>query len=356
MAIELTDIGDPHVHVRQNKREKKDGTTENTALLDFSVPHTAAWASFMLPMPNTVPSIRTGSQAVRYADEIRQAGGQDMHIIMCIKAVEGFTTTKTIYDAKKAGVGAIKIYFEGTTTNAYEGDAVSWDGFFKMERVWQVCQDVDMVVCIHPEKPGAFSLEREFLTHYALEWLTKLCPRLRVVVEHITDARTVRLVKQLPDNVGATITAHHLWGDLDMVIGGNLDPHAFCKPPAKWPRDCKALRRAAMSGNPKFMFGSDSALHPADDKHFEGCAGCFTAPFCPQMVAHVLEEEGCEDIQGTMQKFMGDFARDFYRVPATGKRVTLEREPFPIPSVMYTSAEVEVIPFMADSTLRWRMT
>lgn len=354
MAFTLNNVGDVHVHFRQDKRWKRKDL-QNTQLLQFSVSHTAMWASFVLPMPNTEPSIRTGQQALDYANEIAQASAQKMHVIKCVKAVEGFTTPAIIREARRLGVDAIKVYFEGVTTNANHGDAVTWEGFFEMIDVWRACEDVDMVVCIHLEKPGVFSLRREQVAHEAIEWLVKMCPNLRICIEHVTDRRTLELVARLGRNVRCTITAHHPWGDLDMVIGGNLNSHAFCKPIPKLPEDRAALRAALHSGDPKFMFGSDTAPHPLEDKEHEGCAGCFTGPYCLQMVAHMLEEDGFaeEGIRMTMQGFVGDFARVFYRIPSMGRTVTLERKPFQIPDILHTSTGVPVVPFLAGQTLNW---
>lgn len=352
MKFDLTDIGDGHVHVRQDERIK-DEAKQKTMLLDFSVPQTTSWASFMLPMPNTVPSIRTGPDALTYRAQIMATTSAKVHVIMCIKAVEGFTTTSTIQEAKAAGVGAIKIYFEGVTTNANHGDAVTWEGFYKMIDVWKTCEAEDVVVCMHPEKPKVFSLNREHEARSAIRWLHKMCPNLRISVEHITDRRTIALIRTLGPNVRGTITAHHLWGDLDMVIGGNLNTHAFCKPIAKTPADLIALREAVMSGDPKFMFGSDSAPHPLEDKECEGCAGCFTGAYCPQMVAHILKKlcKPTDDLRAIMQGFMGDFARDFYRIPALGRKITLVDTPFVIPTILETKSDVSVVPFMGGTTL-----
>jgi dihydroorotase len=353
MEFTLTGAGDAHVHVRQNTR-MKNGKEEETALLDFSVPHTTSWASFMLPMPNTIPSIRTGAEAFHYCSEILDVSN-GTYIIKCIKAVEGFTTPEVIKTAKAHGVDAIKIYFEGVTTNANHGDAVTWDGFYQMLDIWRECEAQDIVICIHPEKPKVFSLRREVAAHKAIKWLHKMCPNVRISVEHITDRRTVRLVERLGENVRGTITAHHLWDDLDMVIGGNLDPHSFCKPPAKFPADLHALREAVMSRNRKFMFGSDSAPHPQHDKECDGCAGCFTGPYCLQMVAHLLFPlcSSEHELRRIMQGFMGDFASDFYRIPNMGRMVTLVKKQFVIPTMLHTNTGVPVVPFMAGKTLDW---
>jgi len=357
-SFELFDIGDAHVHFRQDKR-KKDGVIQRTDLLSFSVPLTACWASFSLPMPNTTPSVQTGFDAIKYERQIKRASdGYSMYVIKCIKAVEGFTTPEVIREAKAKRVDAIKIYFEGMTTNANKGDAVTWEGFFNMADVWKTCAEVDMVISVHFEKPGVFCLDREYeAIREALVWLAELCPNARIVAEHITDHRSLEIINSLPENVRYTSTAHHLWGDLDLVIGGSLNAHAFCKPVLKYPMDCKALRYDAFRKGSKAMFGSDTAPHPLEDKECEGCAGAFTGPYCVQMIATILLREGYSlpEIKAIMQSYMGIRARYFYRVPRPGRKATLVRQKMTIPTILHAETGFPVVPFQAGSELEFSL-
>jgi len=357
-TITLTGTGDPHVHMRQNIQP--DGT-EN-GMLDFAVAQTASWASFMLPMPNTIPSIRTAADYLAYAGKIHDVSPHPIELIGCLKAVEGFTTPEIIRDFAAAGGRAIKIYFEGVTTNANAGDAVTWEGLYEMADVWRACADAGLVICVHPEKPGVFSLEREAAAHDAIDFLIDTIqdgadPRL--VVEHITDARTVQFLEEAPDWVKGTITVQHLWGDLDMIIGNHLNAHAFCKPVAKRPDDKRWLITTVLDLDPRYMFGSDTAPHTLHAKEHEGCAGCFTGPFCLQFLAHILDGEGCEpeDIEHILQAFCGDHARAFYRVhgPRPERVVTLERRPFVVPERMETATGAPVVPFQGGTELTWSL-
>ena len=89
-------------------------------------------------------------------------------------------------------------------------------------------------------------------------------------------------------------------GFLDDVAGGMLRPHLFCKPIAKRPEDREALLKAALSGHPRLMFGSDSAPHPVHAKEACGCAaGVFTAPIALPRLAALFDGHGALDrLQG----------------------------------------------------------
>jgi dihydroorotase len=81
------------------------------------------------------------------------------------------------------------------------------------------------------------------------------------------------------ENLGATITIHHLIINRNHILVGGIKPHYYCLPVAKREEHRQALVEAATSGDARFFLGTDSAPHL--DHHKEsacGCAGCFTAP------------------------------------------------------------------------------
>lgn len=168
-------------------------------------------------------------------------------------------------------------------------------------------------------------------------------------------------VMSLPANVACTITAHHLFLTIDEVAP---QPHHFCKPIAKEPRDRKALQDAILSGSPKFFLGSDSAPHPtaskqptikAEDLPPSPCAaGVYTSPILLPLVATLLEGFGAlEKLEGYVTKH----GRDFYGVPAKeGKTVTLRRSSGKkVQSLLKGKEGVEVVPFFAGKELAWEI-
>ena len=74
-----------------------------------------------------------------------------------------------------------------------------------------------------------------------------------------------------------------------------------------------ALRRAAISGNPCFFLGTDSAPHLRAAKESAcGCAGIFNAPNAIESYAEVFEQEGAID---RLEAFSSEFGPAFYGIP-----------------------------------------
>ena len=100
-------------------------------------------------------------------------------------------------------------------------------------------------------------------------------------------------MRRAPDNVAATITAHHLLINRNAIFEGGMRPHAYCLPVAKRERHRQALLAAATSGEPSFFLGTDSAPHAREDKEAAcGCAGLYTAPSRPGAVRGGLRVGG----------------------------------------------------------------
>lgn len=137
---------------------------------------------------------------------------------------------------------------------------------------------------------------------------------------------------------------------------GMLTAISRTKPVAKLPSDRAALLRAAISGNPKFFFGSDSAPHPIAAKKGGDkiAAGVFTQPYTTQSVVDVLEK-GVEwgvlkDEDVTVERlkgFMGDFGRRFYKVESEPRgEIELRRGEDRIMDVLQNDDQsVQVVPF-----------
>jgi dihydroorotase len=90
--------------------------------------------------------------------------------------------------------------------------------------------------------------------------------RLRIVFEHITTREAVDFVKNAPANVGATITVHHMLFNRNALFARGIRPHHYCLPILKREFHRCSVVEAAISGNPKFFLGTDSAPHSRRDK------------------------------------------------------------------------------------------
>lgn len=123
------------------------------------------------------------------------------------------------------------------------------------------------------------------------------------------------------------------------------------------------MLRAAVSGNPKFFFGSDSAPHPIAAKKGGDkiAAGVFTQPYTTQLVVDALEkavEWGVlkdEDVTVERLKgFMGDFGRKFYKVENVPRgEIELRRGEDQITDVLQNDDHsVQVVPFRRGEKTR----
>lgn len=340
-TLTLPRFDDLHLHLR---------TAE---MLKTVLPYTARYASRAIAMPNTRPvAVTTGETVELYRADIMSAHlatAQDYPFepLMTIELRDG-TTPQMVHAAHAAGAVAAKVYPRGLTTNSDHGL-----GSFQSKQT-QACLramiDCGMLLLIHGEIDHGKTLviyrEREFLP--TLLWLAGQFPDLKIVLEHISTEDAVNTVKQLGENVAATITAHHLFLTLNDVIGNGLQPHNGCMPMPKDFSDRDALIAAAISGNPKFFFGSDSAPHLKEKKECKvGACGVFTAPIVPELLAEVFEDNNALD---KLEEFTSRFGAEFYGLPRNRGHIRLVREVWTVPEQCSG-----VVPFRAGETLRWRL-
>jgi dihydroorotase len=126
-----------------------------------------------------------------------------------------------------------------------------------------------------------------------------------------------------------------------------LRPHAYCLPVAKREKHRLAVRKAAVSGSPKFFLGTDSAPHSRSAKESAcGCAGIFNAPYALESYAAVFDEENA---LGRFESFASGHGAHFYGLPLNEGNVTLERVEQVIPDQVSG-----LVPFHAGESLNWR--
>lgn len=332
---------DFHIHFRRGN------------LLKMVVPHTARYFGRALVMPNTKPKhIGTGEQALEYRKEIFSAlNGFDFIPLMTIQVTHEMTP-EMVRIASQCGVVAGKIYPMGVTTNSENGVT----DFNALYPVYREMEKIGMVLSLHGESPSCnvegLRKEQNFLP--ILQIIAHDFPKLRIVLEHITTEEAVSVVASLDQNVSATVTVHHLFLELDDVIGysrrtkGYMQPHHFCKPIAKHRRDRQALIDAVTSGNPKFFYGGDSAPHTESYKEAKDvCAGIFNAPVALPLLAQLFEEQECLE---KLDPFVSRFGADFYQIPYNREHIKLVEKEWEVPPIYG-----EVVPFMAGEKLRWKV-
>lgn len=326
--ITIRKPSDMHLHLRQGDMLK---TTVRDAEL---------WFAQGVVMPNTVPAINTPERLIAYRDEIISLA-HGFKPIMSFKLYPGMSA-----DAIKtmASSGALlgKLYPAGVTTNSEDG-VKSWH---EIKEALGAISDLGLVLSIHCEKPDSFCLEREYEYHQEFAAIAKAYPDLRMVFEHISDRRSIDFVAGLSDKVAGTITAHHLLLTLDDVIGANMNPHTFCKPVVKGPKDRDALQKAAFSGDKKFFFGSDSAPHLKTKKESGSAGGgIYSSPVAVPLMTELFEKNGQLD---KLENFMSVYGPAFYGIKPAESRITLVQKKSTIPAV--TDG---IVPLCAGKILSW---
>ena len=218
------------------------------------------------------------------------------------------------------------------------------------ESTMSLMQEMGIPLLVHGESHGfVMDREAEFLDVY--RDLATRFPRLTICMEHITTASAVRLLDEF-ENLAATVTLQHLLITLDDVAGGMLRPHLFCKPIAKRPEDREALLKAALSGHPRLMFGSDSAPHPVHAKEACGCAaGVFTAPIVLPRLAALFDGHGALD---RLQGFVSGHACSLYGLKPPARTVRLQRREMLVPDA-YEGHGQKVVPMEAGSVIPWSL-
>ncbi|MGR3578857.1 MAG: dihydroorotase [Sagittula sp.] len=340
--ITLPRPDDWHLHLR-------DG-----AMLRAVAPETARHFGRAIIMPNLVPPVVTGDQAAAYRDRILAA----------LPDGSGFTPLMTLYltettdpdDLAKAHadgiIHAVKLYPAGATTNSASGVR----DFDKVRPVLERMAEIGCPLCVHGEVVDAdvdiFDREAVFIDR-VLDPLRRATPGLRVVMEHITTAQGADYAREGGDNLGATITTHHLVINRNAILVGGIKPHYYCLPVAKREEHRIALRKAATSGDPSFFLGTDSAPHLDPLKENAcGCAGCFTATNTLSILAEVFEQEDALD---KLQAFASENGPRFYGLPVSDDTVTLTKgAPVDYPKKIDT-ADGPVTVFDPMMPLHWRV-
>jgi dihydroorotase len=332
---------DWHVHLR-------DG-----AMLQAVAGYTARQFARAIVMPNLTPPVVSIAAAQAYRDRI----------VAALPADAAFTPLMVCYltddaDADEIARGyaqgvfaACKLYPAHATTNSAHGVT----DIRKLTGLLETLQRIGMPLLVHGEVTDRdvdiFDREAVFIDRI-LASVVRDYPALKIVLEHITTAEAAEFVAASGPQIGATITPQHLIINRNAIFDGGLRPHAYCLPVAKRERHRLAVRKAAVSGSPKFFLGTDSAPHEIGRKESGcGCAGIFNAPFALESYVQVFDEEGALD---KFEGFASEHGPNFYGLPLNEGTVTLAREDVVVPQTIAAGAS-EVVPFHAGKTLRWRL-
>ncbi len=327
---------DMHLHIRQGE------------MLKSVLPISARQFAGGLIMPNLQPPIMTEEHLDNYHQEIINSLAEHNLKNSFVPYMTIFF--KNSYDRNflksiREKITAVKIYPSGVTTNS-EAGVLSLD-LDEVGSVLEIMQDLNIPLSIHGETNGSvFEREAEFLPTY--EMLARNFPKLKIMMEHISDRRTVELLNKY-NNLYATVSLHHLSLTYDDILGGSLKPHLFCKPIIKSNKDREALRELVLSGNEKVMFGSDSAPHPREKKESSsGSAGIFSAPVLLSGIVSFFEKN---DKLNLLDNFLSFNARKIYNLNnVVERKIELIRENWRV-----ADQYAGVVPLFAGETLEWKV-
>ncbi len=357
---------DFHLHLRQNGRSGD----MLSSILSFS----ADIFGRATIMPNLVPPITSGDMAQDYKAIITQnltqgQEGPDFTPLMTLYLHASMNPEQIIADYKAKKFFAIKYYPKGATTNSEQGI----DDMVAMTPVLQAMEQAKIPLLIHGEAVGRgkdnrpidiFDREKVFIEG-ALTWLLEKFPGLKISMEHITTRHAVNFLRAAGNNVGASITAHHLLIDRNAMFykktGGasvaGLNPHHYCLPVAKRAADREALLELATSGFPRVYGGTDSAPHARDKKESDcGCAGIFSAPVAVE--AYYLAFQEANKISA-LENFLCNHGADFFALnkgadstAAARGKIAITQQEWQVPEIInIANSATGIVPFMAGEVL-----
>jgi dihydroorotase len=337
----ITQPDDWHLHLR-------DGEA-----LQAVVQATAAQFARAVVMPNLKPPVVTVAQANAYRDRILKAlpAGSTFEPLMTLYLTDNTSADEIAKLSDSQHVHAVKLYPAGATTNSDAGVS----DLKKAAPALEAMQRYGVPLLIHGEvtdqEVDLFDREAMFIDT-VLQPLRKDFPALRVVFEHITTEQAAQYVRDADDGIAATITAQHLLYNRNAIFKGGVRPHWYCLPVLKREKHRAALLAAAVSGNPRYFLGTDSAPHAQNLKeHASGCAGCYTAPHAMELYAAAFE---MADKLDKLEGFASFFGPDFYKLPRNTKKVVLRRAPWQIPDSLPFPGDA-IVPLAAGEQLNWRL-
>lgn len=336
----ITRPDDWHLHVR-------DG-----AVLKSVVPHSAQQFTRAMIMPNLATPITTVAAALLYRQRILQAvpNGNDFYPYMTLYLTDNTHPDEIRRMAETPEVMACKLYPAGATTHSNSGVTQPE----KIYPVLEVMQQLNVPLLIHGEVTDSdidiFDREKIFIERH-LSAITRHFPALRIVFEHVTTRDAVQFVEAANTAIAATITPQHLLYNRNQLLVGGIRPHAYCLPVLKREVHRLALVQAAISGNPRFFLGTDSAPHSQGRKECAvGCAGCYSALNAMELYAEVFD---AEDALDKLEAFASYFGADFYALQRNTATLTLQRSTWEVPHSLPFDEE-KIVPLKAGEIVNWQ--
>jgi len=301
---------DWHVHFRDGE------------LMKAVLPETSRHFQRAIVMPNLIPPILSGQDALNYKKIIESfvPEGQSFSPLMTIYLTENTKVDELEKSYLNREFFAAKLYPAGATTNSESGVKNISNIFHILERMTKI----GIPLLIHGEVTQSdidiFDREKIFLDKV----LTPICqkfPELKITLEHITTKDAVNFIIDGNKNIGATITPHHLALNRNAIFVGGIKPHFYCLPILKRETHKQSLIKAATSGNKKFFLGTDTAPHTVKNKESNcGCAGIFNATYCISILAEIFFQNKAIN---NLEKFTSLNGANHYNLKINQDKITI---------------------------------
>ena len=342
-SIEIIKPDDWHVHFRDKE------------FLKLIVPETSRYFSRALVMPNLIPPILTGEDALNYQKKIKE----------CIPINNSFKPFMTIYLTDNTDINDLetsfkdnlvfgaKLYPSGATTNSDSGVKDIRKIFYVLEKM----SDIGMPLLIHGETTDTsidiFDREKVFIDN-TLNLICEKFPDLKITLEHITTRYAVEFIKSKNSNLAASITPHHLLLNRNAIFKGGIRPHYYCLPVLKREQHRQALVKVAINGNKKFFLGTDSAPHTLSNKETScGCAGMFNATYCVEMLAQLFDDNNAIR---NLEKFVSINGANHYNVKKNNAKIILKKHKNALHLKQYLNLENEkIMIFDPEIPIYWKV-
>jgi dihydroorotase len=327
-----------HLHLREGK------------MLKVVSQHSASQFGRAIIMPNLKNPVINTELAHIYYDEIKKhTKTLQFEPLMTIYFNEGLTLEELKKIKASSKIIGIKLYPKGATTNSNDGI----DSFESGYKIFEMMEELDIPLLIHGEvndkNVDIFDRERIFIEKH-LSRAHKEFPNLKIVLEHISTKDSTEFVKDSSNKVAATITPQHLLYNRNELFLGGLRPHAFCLPVLKREEHRVAVLNAAISGNPKFFLGTDSAPHKRAEKESScGCAGIYSALNAMEIYAEIFDQNNAIE---KLENFCSKFGADFYKLNQNKEKLKLTRSKNKVPTVIKIDND-DVVPLMAGQEIGW---
>ena len=329
---------DMHLHLREGK------------MLKVVSQHSASQFGRAIVMPNLKNPVINTELAHKYYDEIKKyTKTHQFEPLMTIYFNEGLTLEELKKIKASSKIIGIKLYPKGVTTNSNKGINSFESGY----KIFEMMEELDIPLLIHGEvndkSVDIFDRERIFIEKH-LSKAHKEFPNLKIVLEHISTKDSTEFVKDSSNKVAATITPQHLLYNRNELFLGGLRPHAFCLPVLKREEHRVAVLNAAISGNPKFFLGTDSAPHKRAEKESScGCAGIYSALNAMEIYAEIFDQNNAIE---KLENFCSKFGADFYKLNQNKEKLKLTRSKNKVPTVIKIDND-DVVPLMAGQEIGW---